>query len=71
MDKISKSQVKMVRSLQQKKFRDELGLFVAEGEKCVSELLKSFDPELLIVSTDKSELSSPPLREGAGVSSIL
>ena len=52
MDKISKSQVKMVRSLQQKKFRDELGLFVAEGEKCVSELLKSFDPELLIVSTD-------------------
>ena len=52
MDKISKSQVKMVRSLQQKKFRDELGLFVAEGEKCVSELLKSFDPFLLIVSTD-------------------
>ena len=71
MDKISKSQVKMVRSLQQKKFRDELGLFVAEGEKCVSELLKSFDPELLIVSTDKSEFSSPPLREGRGVSSIL
>ena len=61
----------MVRSLQQKKFRDELGLFVAEGEKCVSELLKSFDPELLIVSTDKSEFSSPPLRGGAGVSSIL
>ena len=71
MDKISKSQVKMARSLQQKKFRDELGLFVAEGEKCVSELLKSFDPELLIVSTDKSEFSSPPLRRGAGVSSIL
>ena len=61
----------MARSLQQKKFRDELGLFVAEGEKCVSELLKSFDPELLIVSTDKSEFSSPPLRRGAGVSSIL
>ena len=31
MEKISKAQVKMVRSLQQKKFRDELGLFVAEG----------------------------------------
>ena len=53
MDKISKSQVKMVRSLQQKKFRDELGLFVAEGEKCVSELLKSFNPELIIVSAEK------------------
>ena len=43
MDKISKAQVKIVRSLQQKKFRDELGLFVAEGEKCVSELSKSFE----------------------------
>ena len=43
MDKISKAQVKMVRSLQQKKFRDELGLFVAEGEKCVEELAKVFE----------------------------
>ena len=43
MDKISKAQVKIVRSLQQKKFRDELGLFVAEGDKCVSELSKSFE----------------------------
>ena len=33
----------MIRSLQQKKFRDELGLFVAEGEKCVSELRKAFE----------------------------
>ena len=37
MDKISKAQVKIVRSLQQKKFRDELGLFVAEGDKCATE----------------------------------
>ena len=43
MEKISKAQVKMVRSLQQKKYRDELGLFVAEGEKCVSELSKAFE----------------------------
>ena len=43
MEKISKAQVKMIRSLQQKKFRDELGLFVAEGEKCVSELRKAFE----------------------------
>ena len=43
MDKISKAQVKIVRSLQQKKFRDELGLFIAEGDKCVSELSKSFE----------------------------
>ena len=43
MEKISKAQVKLVRSLQLKKFRDELGLFVAEGDKCVSELCKSFE----------------------------
>ena len=49
MEKISKAQVKMVRSLQQKKFRDETGLFVAEGEKCVEELRKAFDLEWLVV----------------------
>ena len=43
MEKISKAQIKLVRSLQQKKFRDELGLFVAEGEKCVEELRKGFE----------------------------
>ena len=43
MEKISKSRVKLVKSLQLKKFRDELGLFVAEGEKCVSELSKRFE----------------------------
>ena len=32
-----------MRSLQQKKFRDELGLFVAEGDKCVEELRKGFE----------------------------
>lgn len=39
----SKAQIKQVRSLQQKKFRDELGLFVAEGDKCVEELQKGFE----------------------------
>ena len=43
MEKISKAQIKLVRSLQQKKFRDELGLFVAEGDKCIEELRKSFE----------------------------
>ncbi len=43
MEKITKAQVKLIRSLQQKKFRDESGLFVAEGEKCVEELRKGFE----------------------------
>ena len=43
MERISKAQIKLVRSLQQKKYRDESGLFVAEGAKCVDELRKSFE----------------------------
>ncbi len=38
---ISQAQIKFIRSLQQKKFRDQHGLFVAEGEKIVRELLAS------------------------------
>ena len=38
---ISKNELRQVRSLAQKKFRDETGLFVVEGEKMVSEALAS------------------------------
>lgn len=53
MEKISKAQVKLVRSLQQKKFRDESGLFVAEGEKCVDELRKAFELVYYIQTAEK------------------
>lgn len=45
---ISKAQVKWVRSLQTKKHRDEQGVFVAEGEKCVNDLRDAFELLLLI-----------------------
>lgn len=54
MEKVSKSQVKLIRSLQHKKFRDESGLFVAEGEKCVSELQKAFELVHLIVEGENA-----------------
>jgi TrmH family RNA methyltransferase len=38
---LSKNQIKFVNSLQQKKFRKEHGLFIAEGMKIVPELLRS------------------------------
>lgn len=41
MASISNNEIKKVKSLQQKKFRDELGLFVVEGEKMVEEALRS------------------------------
>ena len=50
---VSKANIKLVRSLQQKKFRDERGLFVAEGRKCVEELAKAFEQVLLFVEGEK------------------
>ena len=38
---ISSAQIKLIRSLKDKKFRDRYGLFVVEGEKLVSEALSS------------------------------
>lgn len=38
MDTLSNNEIRMIRSLREKKFRDELGLFTVEGEKMVSEL---------------------------------
>jgi len=54
MEKISKAQVKLIKSLQLKKYRDELGLFVAEGEKCVEELRKAFELVLLVRDTENA-----------------
>ena len=59
MEKISKSQIKLVRSLQMKKFRDETGLFVAEGEKCVEELCKGFEVEYYIQTADADRPATP------------
>jgi TrmH family RNA methyltransferase len=38
---ISNNEIKRIKALQQKKFRDESGLFIVEGEKMVAELLES------------------------------
>ena len=48
-ERLSKAQIKWVRSLQQKKNRDAEGVFVAEGEKCVNDLRQSF--ELVLLAT--------------------
>lgn len=45
----SKSSAKYIQSLQHKKFRDDNGVFVAEGDKLVLEMLQSgvFEPKLI------------------------
>ncbi len=41
MDSLTNAQIRLVRSLKDKKFRDEHGLFVVEGEKLVREAMAS------------------------------
>ncbi|MCQ2343150.1 MAG: RNA methyltransferase [Paludibacteraceae bacterium] len=52
MEHISKNQIKLVRSLQQKKNRDLTGWFVAEGSKCIGELRKSHECVMTIDTTN-------------------
>ena len=50
---IGKNKVKLIRSLGDKKNRDAEGLFVAEGEKIVGELLRSdLHTEILVATAD-------------------
>lgn len=55
MAPISKAQIKLIRSLQHKKFRDELGLFVAEGQKCIDELKKGFEQVIEVTPENATE----------------
>jgi len=56
MEKASLNQLKLWRKLFQKKYRTEYGLFVAEGERCVEQILQNGKIEieaLLISNPDK------------------
>ena len=49
---LSKNDIKNIKSLEHKKFRDEKGLFIAEGHKLVGELLSKFKCVLLIATKE-------------------
>lgn len=44
---ISKSKIKQISSLEHKRFRNESGLFLAEGPKIVSEFMQYFKPQYI------------------------
>lgn len=46
MQSLSKNKIKWIRSLQLKKNRDELGLFIVEGEKMVHEAIENFSQQI-------------------------
>lgn len=55
---VVKSQIKFIKSLQQKKYRVQHGLFVAEGIKMVQDLLNSDVKPFKIYSTDSIALAT-------------
>ncbi len=60
----TKNQAKLIKSLDEKKNRVELGLFLVEGEKSVSELLDSdFEIELLLTTTEFFDKYGEKIRE--------
>ncbi len=50
---LSNSQKKLIRSLEQKKYRDRHGLFVVEGPKSVREFMKYQEPEILLTDIEE------------------
>ncbi len=73
VNRLSKAQIKLVRSLQNKKTRDELQLFVAEGNKCINDLEGTFALRLKITldnatPTEIAQMSS--LRTPPGVIAV-
>jgi len=57
---ITKSQVKYIQSLGQKKFRDDLGLFVAEGPKIINELLETIPSHLVGLFATEDGMNNQP-----------
>ena len=49
---LSKNKIKQITSLSQKKYRDESGLFIAEGTKLVVDLLSSFHCSTLVATSE-------------------
>ena len=49
---ISKTKIKLIKSLSQKKFREETGFFIAEGSKLVLDLAPAFQCSVLAVTNE-------------------
>lgn len=58
INSLSKTKAKEIRKLVSKKERDNQSLFLAEGEKCVMDMIGAFIPHIIIVSKDWAERNS-------------
>ena len=61
---LTKAKIKLIKSLHNKKDRNEHGLFLVEGEKSVEELLESnFKIDYILATKDFFEKNSKPIKE--------
>jgi TrmH family RNA methyltransferase len=68
---LTKSKLSLLRALQQKKFRNEYGLFIAEGDKLVPEMLQShFVVESLFGTSDWLKENSKIVKNAAEAVSV-
>jgi TrmH family RNA methyltransferase len=68
----TKNQAKLIKSLHEKKNRSELGLFLVEGAKSVSELLKSdFTIDLVLTTNEFFEKYGDLIREKSDIYEIV
>ena len=69
---LTKNQQKLIKSLHEKKNRTELGLFLVEGTKSVSELLKSdFEIEILLTTTEFFDKYGEQIRDKSKIYEIV
>lgn len=62
---LSKNKIKLIRSLERKKSRNEEGLFVAEGPKILEELLPKWTPVYIAATQEWMDQNSPRLRDAS------
>ena len=67
---ISKNKIKLIRFLGTRKYREEYGLFVAEGDKIVSDLLRAGGWKVRYLFGKREWLRKLPPREREGVEEI-
>ena len=65
---LSKNKIKLIKSLERRKFRDEVGLFVAEGPKVVAELMSALHPVYIAALAEVADILG---QEAIGQSSEL
>ena len=53
---LSKNKIKLIKSLERRKFRDEAGLFVAEGPKIVTDLMAALHPVYIAAQAEVADI---------------